>query len=94
MYCHLDTVQQTVLYIRHLVKLILACVHMYVLLGNVAGGVGGALEDLFFGPKHDQKLTIDGFRDFHQKLNAEILQMEVSRMMPHIHVHVHVQWNL
>ena len=92
MHCRLDTVQQTVLYIRHLVKLILACVHMYVLLGNVAGGVGGALEDLFFGPKHDQKLTIDGFRDFHQKLNAEILQMEVSRMMPHIHVHV--QWNL
>ena len=54
---------------------------MYIIIvsptGNVAGGVGGALEDLFFGAKHDQKLTIDVFRDFHNRLNTEILKMEV-----------------
>ena len=47
------------------------------LIGNVAGGVGGALEDLFFGAKRNQKLTIDVFRDFHNRLNTEILKMEV-----------------
>ena len=45
----------------------------------MAGSVGGTLVDYFFGPKKDEKLTIDKFRVFHYQLNREMLEMEVRR---------------
>ena len=39
--------------------------------------MGGTLVDYFFGPKRDEKLTIDKFKVFHHKLNEEVLEMEV-----------------
>ena len=46
--------------------------------GNVAGSVGGALVEHLFGVNCDQKLTVEQFRDFHIKLNTEMLKMEVQ----------------
>ncbi len=41
------------------------------------GSVGGALVEHFFGPKGDQKLTVDTFQEFHRQLRMEILKLEV-----------------
>ena len=46
--------------------------------GNVAGSVGDALVDHFFGPKRDGKLTIEKFKEFHEQLLLEILRLEVN----------------
>ena len=46
--------------------------------GNVAGSVGDALVDHFFGLKRDGKLTIEKFKEFHEQLLREILRLEVN----------------
>ena len=46
--------------------------------GNVAGSVGDALVDYFFGPKRDGRLTIEKFQEFHEQLLLEILKLEVQ----------------
>lgn len=48
--------------------------------GNVAGSVGDALVDHFFGPQRDGKLTIEKFKEFHEQLLVEILKLEVNRL--------------
>ena len=45
--------------------------------GNIAGSVGNALVEYFFGPKKDGKLTVEKFREFHSQLLEEILRLEV-----------------
>jgi Ca2+-binding EF-hand superfamily protein len=50
----------------------------HVINGNVASSVDGALAEHFFGPNKDRKLTIDKFQEFHQRLNTEIMAMEVG----------------
>ena len=46
--------------------------------GNIAGSVGDALVDHFFGPERNERLTIERFREFHEQLLREILRLEVS----------------
>ena len=45
--------------------------------GNVAGSVGNALVEYFFGPNKDGKLTVEEFGEFHAQLLEEILRLEV-----------------
>lgn len=40
--------------------------------------MGGALVEYFFGPKGDQKLTLEKFHEFHSQLCMELLEMEVG----------------
>ena len=45
--------------------------------GNVAGGVGDALVEHFFGADKKGKLTVEMFRSFHRLLRTELLWLEV-----------------
>ena len=45
--------------------------------GNIAGSVGDALVEYFFGPNKDGKLTVEKFGEFHAQLLEEILRLEV-----------------
>lgn len=45
-------------------------------------GVNSALSCYFFGPKLDQKLTIEKFLDFQHQLQREILTLEFQRKNP------------
>ena len=49
----------------------------HLVTGNVAGGVGDALVEHFFGPDKKGKLTVDMFRSFHRMLRTELLWLEV-----------------
>ncbi|XP_049839208.1 calcium uptake protein 1 homolog, mitochondrial isoform X4 [Schistocerca gregaria] len=50
--------------------------------GNTFKGVNSALTTYFFGPNHDQKLTIEKFLEFQQQLQREILSLEFLRKGP------------
>ncbi|CAH0557918.1 unnamed protein product [Brassicogethes aeneus] len=50
--------------------------------GNTFKGVNSALTTYFFGPTLKQKLTIEKFLDFQEKLQREILSLEFSRKTP------------
>ncbi|XP_059616421.1 calcium uptake protein 1 homolog, mitochondrial isoform X2 [Phlebotomus argentipes] len=50
--------------------------------GNTFKGVNSALTTYFFGPKMDQKLTIEKFLDFQKQLQREILTLEFTRKNP------------
>ncbi|XP_058452083.1 calcium uptake protein 1 homolog, mitochondrial-like isoform X2 [Malaya genurostris] len=50
--------------------------------GNTFKGVNSALTTYFFGPKNDEKLTIEKFLDFQQQLQREILTLEFLRKSP------------
>ncbi|CAI8033646.1 Calcium uptake protein 1, mitochondrial [Geodia barretti] len=50
--------------------------------GNVAGGVGDALVEHFFGADKKGKLTVDMFRSFHRLLRTELLWLEFNRFDP------------
>ncbi|KAJ8942343.1 hypothetical protein NQ314_010097 [Rhamnusium bicolor] len=45
-------------------------------------GVNSALTTYFFGPNLKQKLTIEKFLDFQEKLQREILSLEFQRKNP------------
>ena len=45
--------------------------------GSVAKGVGGVLQLYFFGPKLDQRLTVEKFGNFQARLKRELLRIEV-----------------
>lgn len=47
--------------------------------GNTFKGVNSALTTYFFGPNLKQKLTIEKFLDFQEKLQKEILSLEFQR---------------
>ncbi|XP_052869066.1 calcium uptake protein 1 homolog, mitochondrial-like isoform X2 [Anopheles cruzii] len=49
---------------------------------KVKKGVNSALTTYFFGPKNDEKLTIEKFLDFQQQLQREILTLEFMRKNP------------
>ncbi|CAG9825275.1 unnamed protein product [Phaedon cochleariae] len=50
--------------------------------GNTFKGVNSALTTYFFGPNLKQKLTIEKFLDFQEKLQREILSLEFRRKNP------------
>ncbi|XP_019874457.1 calcium uptake protein 1 homolog, mitochondrial isoform X1 [Aethina tumida] len=50
--------------------------------GNTFKGVNSALTTYFFGPNLKQKLTIEKFLDFQEKLQREILSLEFQRKTP------------
>ncbi|XP_052752465.1 calcium uptake protein 1 homolog, mitochondrial-like isoform X1 [Galleria mellonella] len=50
--------------------------------GNTFKGINSALTTYFFGPKLNQKLTIEKFLDFQQQLQKEILSLEFQRKQP------------
>nr|XP_023025678.1 calcium uptake protein 1 homolog, mitochondrial isoform X2 [Leptinotarsa decemlineata] len=50
--------------------------------GNTFKGVNSALTTYFFGPNLKQKLTIEKFLDFQEKLQQEILSLEFNRKKP------------
>ncbi|CAG9768293.1 unnamed protein product [Ceutorhynchus assimilis] len=50
--------------------------------GNTFKGVNSALTTYFFGPTLKQKLTIEKFLDFQEKLQKEILSLEFHRKNP------------
>ncbi|KAF7271360.1 hypothetical protein GWI33_015716 [Rhynchophorus ferrugineus] len=50
--------------------------------GNTFKGVNSALTTYFFGPSLKQKLTIEKFLDFQEKLQKEILSLEFQRKHP------------
>ncbi|KAL3282469.1 hypothetical protein HHI36_005652 [Cryptolaemus montrouzieri] len=50
--------------------------------GNTFKGVNSALTTYFFGPNLKQKLTIEKFLDFQEKLQKEILSLEFQRKNP------------
>ncbi|XP_055683652.1 calcium uptake protein 1 homolog, mitochondrial isoform X2 [Lutzomyia longipalpis] len=50
--------------------------------GNTFKGVNSALTTFFFGPKMDQKLTIERFLEFQKQLQREILTLEFTRKKP------------
>ena len=49
----------------------------HLVTGNVAGGVGDALVEHFFGVDRQGKLTVEIFGEFHRMLRTELLQLEV-----------------
>ena len=51
----------------------------HLVTGNVAGGVGDALVEHFFGSDKKGKLTVEMFRSFHRLLRTELLWLEVLR---------------
>ncbi|KAG6456453.1 hypothetical protein O3G_MSEX009720 [Manduca sexta] len=50
--------------------------------GNTFKGINSALTTYFFGPKLNQKLTIEKFLDFQHQLQKEILSLEFQRKQP------------
>ncbi|KAK9870484.1 hypothetical protein WA026_008043 [Henosepilachna vigintioctopunctata] len=50
--------------------------------GNTFKGVNSALTTYFFGPNLKQKLTIEKFLEFQEKLQKEILSLEFQRKNP------------
>ncbi|CAG4937251.1 unnamed protein product [Colias eurytheme] len=50
--------------------------------GNTFKGINSALTTYFFGPKLNEKLTIEKFLDFQQQLQKEILSLEFQRKQP------------
>lgn len=50
--------------------------------GNTFKGVNSALTTYFFGPTLKEKLTIEKFLDFQEKLQKEILSLEFQRKTP------------
>ncbi|XP_044001379.1 calcium uptake protein 1 homolog, mitochondrial-like isoform X2 [Aphidius gifuensis] len=50
--------------------------------GNTFKGVNSALTTYFFGPKMNEKLTIEKFLDFQEQLQKEILNLEFERRNP------------
>ncbi|CAH0727849.1 unnamed protein product, partial [Brenthis ino] len=50
--------------------------------GNTFKGINSALTTYFFGPKLNEKLTIEKFLDFQQQLQKEILSLEFQRKNP------------
>ena len=56
----------------------------HLVTGNVAGGVGDALVEHFFGVDRQGKLTVDIFGEFHRMLRTELLQLEV-----HVYIHMY-----
>ncbi|XP_060517895.1 calcium uptake protein 1 homolog, mitochondrial isoform X3 [Cylas formicarius] len=50
--------------------------------GNTFKGVNSALTTYFFGPNLKQKLTIEKFLDFQERLQREILSLEFQRKNP------------
>lgn len=50
--------------------------------GSIYRGVSSALATYFFGPKLDQKLTVEKFLRFQQELQTEILTLEFLRKQP------------
>ncbi|KAJ8732631.1 hypothetical protein PYW07_015230 [Mythimna separata] len=50
--------------------------------GNTFKGINSALTTYFFGPRLNQKLTIEKFLDFQQQLQREILSLEFQRKQP------------
>ena len=50
--------------------------------GNVAGGVGDALVEHFFGADKGGKLTVEMFGEFHRLLRTELLRLEVRPHPP------------
>ncbi|XP_046960329.1 calcium uptake protein 1 homolog, mitochondrial-like isoform X1 [Vanessa cardui] len=50
--------------------------------GNTFKGINSALTTYFFGPKLNEKLTIEKFLDFQQQLQREILSLEFQRKQP------------
>ncbi|XP_028131559.1 calcium uptake protein 1 homolog, mitochondrial isoform X2 [Diabrotica virgifera virgifera] len=50
--------------------------------GNTFKGVNSALTTYFFGPTLKQKLTIEKFLEFQEKLQKEILSLEFQRKTP------------
>ncbi|XP_075233686.1 calcium uptake protein 1 homolog, mitochondrial-like isoform X2 [Lycorma delicatula] len=50
--------------------------------GNTFKGVNSALTTYFFGPRMNQKLTIEKFLEFQQQLQREILNLEFQRKNP------------
>ncbi|CAH1105263.1 unnamed protein product [Psylliodes chrysocephalus] len=50
--------------------------------GNTFKGVNSALTTFFFGPSLKQKLTIEKFLEFQEKLQKEILSLEFQRKAP------------
>lgn len=50
--------------------------------GNTFKGVNSALTTYFFGPKMDEKLTIEKFLEFQNQLQTEILSLEFLRKNP------------
>lgn len=53
--------------------------------GNTFKGINSALTTYFFGPKLNQKLTIEKFLDFQYQLQREILSLEFQRKLPDEH---------
>ena len=47
--------------------------------GNVAKPVGSALAKYFFGPNGKRKLTAEAFSVFHDRLQEEVLKIEVRK---------------
>ena len=50
--------------------------------GNVAGGVGDALVEHFFGADKGGKLTVEMFGEFHRLLRTELLWLELGETTP------------
>nr|XP_032511347.1 calcium uptake protein 1 homolog, mitochondrial-like isoform X4 [Danaus plexippus plexippus] len=50
--------------------------------GNTFKGINSALTTYFFGPKLNEKLTIEKFLDFQHQLQNEILSLEFQRKQP------------
>ncbi|XP_061710448.1 calcium uptake protein 1 homolog, mitochondrial-like isoform X1 [Cydia pomonella] len=50
--------------------------------GNTFKGINSALTTYFFGPKLNEKLTIEKFLDFQHQLQKEILSLEFQRKQP------------
>ena len=44
---------------------------------SLAGSVGDALVEHFFGPNKDRLLTVDAFQEFHSRLRLDVLKLEV-----------------
>ena len=63
----------------------------HLVTGNVAGGVGDALVEHFFGVDRQGKLTVEIFGEFHRMLRTELLQLEVHvYIYTCIHTHVYM----
>jgi Ca2+-binding EF-hand superfamily protein len=54
----------------------------HLVTGNVAGGVGDALVEHFFGADKQGKLTVEMFGTFHRLLRTELLWLEFNRFDP------------
>ncbi|KAL5457760.1 hypothetical protein EMCRGX_G035052 [Ephydatia muelleri] len=52
------------------------------LVGKGSGGIEDGLITQFFGENKDKKLTVKEFRNFHEALRMEVLQLEFNRFEP------------